>query len=72
MLSGKSDKKLSVMTKTVNAKKPHLEINTNPELDPGAKSGPGGFSNFAEEDLKPDLSKNVAALTSPKGFKNVP
>ena len=71
MLSGKSDKKLSVMTKTMTAKKPSLEINTNIDID-SAKTGPGGFSNFTSDDFKPDSTKNIAALTSPKASKHFP
>ena len=64
MHNSKSEKKLTLMTKTMQGKKPNLEINTNSQIDPGCNSMPTGFSNMNEDSLAAHY-KSVSTVTSP-------
>lgn len=72
MHNQKTKEKLTVMTKTMQPKKPNLEINTTNTVDPGLKSMPTGFTTFQDDPLAAQY-KSVSAVTSPsnKNFKPI-
>jgi hypothetical protein len=71
-MQGKGDKKITVLTKTMNVKKPNLEIKV-PECDSVPKSNStAGFTNFAKDDHASSKYQSISTVTSPTHFKSVP
>lgn len=68
-MQGGKEKKLTVMTKNVQAKKPHLEIDTHHENDKMASTHPlpAHMDDAKQNNI---LLPNV--LTSPTAFKTTP
>jgi hypothetical protein len=72
MHNQKPKEKLNVVTKTMQPKRPNLEINTANTVDTTVKTMPTGFSTFQEDPIAAH-SKSVSTVTSPsnKNFRPI-